>query len=162
MHNLGYPPDPWQVRVLESPARQMLLNCSRQSGKSTVVAALALIAAVWNRGTQVVLLSRSLRQARLLFDRVVDLFRKFGDRIEAKVKSAELLFAKLVLLLFVIAYAIAFVVGNDKRIPVDFVFTTGRVSLIWAVLLLLLVGLGGGLLLSHLYRHRRSKQSRQA
>src|SRR5438477_8688879 len=93
MHNLGYPPDPWQVRVLESRARQMLLNCSRQSGKSTVVAALALIAAVWNRGTQVVLLSRSLRQARLLFDRVVDLFRKFGDRIEAKVKSAELIFA---------------------------------------------------------------------
>ena len=70
-------------------------------------------------------------------------------------------FAKLALLLFVIAYAIAFVVGNDKRISVDFVFATGRVSLIWTVLLLLLVGLGGGLLLSHLYRHRRSKQSRE-
>jgi uncharacterized integral membrane protein len=70
-------------------------------------------------------------------------------------------FAKLALLLFVIAYAIAFIVGNDKRISVDFVFATGRVSLIWAVLLLLLVGLGGGLLLSHLYRHRRSKQSRE-
>ena len=70
-------------------------------------------------------------------------------------------FAKLLLLLFVIAYATAFVVGNDKRISVDFVFATGRVSLIWAVLLLLLVGLGCGLLLSHLYRHRRSKQSRE-
>lgn len=70
-------------------------------------------------------------------------------------------FAKLALLSFVIAYSIAFVVGNDKRISVDFIFVTERVSLIWAVLLLLLVGFGGGLLVSHLYRHRRRKQSRK-
>jgi len=70
-------------------------------------------------------------------------------------------FAKLALLSFVIAYSIAFVVGNDKRISVDFIFATGRVSLIWAVLLLLLVGFGAGLLVSHLYRHRRRKQSRK-
>jgi len=70
-------------------------------------------------------------------------------------------FAKLALLSFVIAYSIAFVVGNDKRISVDFIFVTERVSLVWAVLLLLLVGFGGGLLVSHLYRHRRRKQSRK-
>ena len=70
-------------------------------------------------------------------------------------------YAKLLLLLFVVAYVIAFVVGNDKRIRVDFVFATGRVTLIWAVLLVLLVGVFAGLLLSHLYRHRRSKQSRE-
>jgi uncharacterized integral membrane protein len=68
-------------------------------------------------------------------------------------------FAKLLVLLFVVAYVIAFVVGNDKRISVDFVFATGRVTLIWAVLLVLLVGVFAGLLLSHLYRHRRRKQS---
>jgi uncharacterized integral membrane protein len=68
-------------------------------------------------------------------------------------------FAKLVVLLFVVAYVIAFVVGNDKRISVDFVFATGRVTLIWAVLLVLLVGVFAGLLVSHLYRHRRRKQS---
>src|SRR5947209_9603148 len=92
MHNLGFPPDPWQARVLESDARQVLLNCCRQAGKSTVVAVLALIQAVWYRDTQVVLLSRSMRQSRLLFNRVADYQRRFGDRIEAKVTSAESVF----------------------------------------------------------------------
>src|SRR5512144_757930 len=37
--------------------------------------------------------------------------------------------AKLAALLFFVGYAIAFIVGNDKSISVDFVFATGRVSL---------------------------------
>ena len=39
----GLRADPWQRDLLLSGARQILLNCSRQSGKSTVVAALALL-----------------------------------------------------------------------------------------------------------------------
>jgi hypothetical protein len=42
MRNFGLIPDPWQVEVLESNQRQLLLNCCRQVGKSTVVALLAL------------------------------------------------------------------------------------------------------------------------
>jgi hypothetical protein len=38
----GFAVDPWQREVLLSPRRELLLNCSRQAGKSTVVAALAL------------------------------------------------------------------------------------------------------------------------
>src|SRR5438093_164350 len=38
----GLPPDRWQSDLLVSPSRFLLLNCSRQSGKSTTVAALAL------------------------------------------------------------------------------------------------------------------------
>ena len=70
-------------------------------------------------------------------------------------------YAKLLALLFVIAYSVAFIVGNDKRISVDFVFATARVSLIWSILLLLGVGVFGGALLSHLYRQRRAKQPRK-
>ena len=33
----GLLPDPWQRDLLLSSERQVLLNCSRQSGKSTVV-----------------------------------------------------------------------------------------------------------------------------
>jgi uncharacterized integral membrane protein len=69
--------------------------------------------------------------------------------------------AKLAVLLFFVAYAIAFIVGNDKAISVDFVFATGRVSLIWTILLLLLVGVLAGWLFGHLYRRHGRKQIRK-
>ncbi len=72
------------------------------------------------------------------------------------------LWAKLAILLFVVGYAIAFIVGNDKAISVDFVFATGRVSLIWTILLLLLVGLLAGVLFGHLYRRHGRKKARKA
>ena len=66
-----------------------------------------------------------------------------------------LLYAKIVVLLVVIAYAVAFVVQNTDQIRIDFVFSTTKVRLIWTMLLLLGIGLIGGILLSQLYRHRR-------
>jgi uncharacterized integral membrane protein len=69
---------------------------------------------------------------------------------------------KVAVLVFFVGYAVAFVVGNSKTISVDFVFATAHVSLIWSVLLLLLVGLLAGVLGSHLYRQRRSKQPRKS
>jgi uncharacterized integral membrane protein len=66
-----------------------------------------------------------------------------------------LLYLKIGLLLFAIAYSIAFVVENTDEIRIDFVFSTAKVHLIWEILLLLAVGLLGGVLLSQLYRHRR-------
>ncbi|HST26200.1 MAG TPA: LapA family protein [Gaiellaceae bacterium] len=70
-------------------------------------------------------------------------------------------FAKVLALLFFVGYSVAFVVGNDKTIKVDFVFATAKVSLIWTILLLLSVGFVGGALAAHLYRQRRSKKPRQ-
>jgi uncharacterized integral membrane protein len=68
------------------------------------------------------------------------------------------LYVKIGLLLFAIAWAIAFVVENTKRINVHFVFATANVHVIWMILLLLAVGLVGGVLLSQLHRHRRRAQ----
>ena len=70
--------------------------------------------------------------------------------------------AKLAVLLFFVGYAVAFVVGNDKSIRVDFVFATGRVSLIWTILLLLLVGVFAGWLFGHLHRRHGRKKARKA
>jgi uncharacterized integral membrane protein len=70
-------------------------------------------------------------------------------------------YAKLAVLLFVVGYSIAFVVGNDTTISVDFVFARARVSLIWTILLLLTVGFVGGALGSQLYRHHRREQRRE-
>ena len=69
-----------------------------------------------------------------------------------------LLYAKIVVLLLVIAYAIGFVVQNTDEIRIDFVFATAKVRLIWTILLLLAIGLVGGILLSQLYRYRRRVQ----
>ncbi|MGZ4334267.1 MAG: lipopolysaccharide assembly protein LapA domain-containing protein [Gaiellaceae bacterium] len=68
------------------------------------------------------------------------------------------LYVKIGLLLFAIAWAIAFVVENTKQINVHFVFATANVHVVWMILLLLAVGLVGGVLLSQLYRHRRRAQ----
>jgi uncharacterized integral membrane protein len=68
------------------------------------------------------------------------------------------LYLKIAVLLFVVAYSIAFVAENTDQIRVDFVFSTAKVRLIWEILLLLGVGVVGGVLLSQLYRHRRRAQ----
>jgi hypothetical protein len=39
---LGIHPDGWQEELLRSHSERILLNCSRQSGKSTMAAVLAL------------------------------------------------------------------------------------------------------------------------
>jgi len=65
----GFTLDPWQADVLRSTDSQIILNCSRQSGKSTVSALLALHQALYTADSLVLLLSPSLRQS-------IELFRK--------------------------------------------------------------------------------------
>jgi hypothetical protein len=47
----GMTPDSWQDRVLDSAADRVLLLCSRQAGKSSVSAALALATALVRPGS---------------------------------------------------------------------------------------------------------------
>lgn len=69
------------------------------------------------------------------------------------------LWISLALLVLIVAYLIAFVVGNDEEASVDFVFATAKTSLIWVILLSLLAGLLGGVLVSQLHRRRRDYTS---
>ena len=46
---LGFHPDPWQANLLRSRSKKIILNCSRQSGKSTVCAALGLHESIYRR-----------------------------------------------------------------------------------------------------------------
>src|SRR3954470_9087218 len=66
---LKFEPDPWQAQLLRSRASWILLNCCRQSGKSTTTAALALHTAIYNPGLTL-LVSPSLRQSKELFAKV--------------------------------------------------------------------------------------------
>ncbi len=71
----GIEPDPWQAEVLRSTSRRILLNCSRQSGKSTVSATLAVHTAVYQPGALVLLLSPTLRQSQELFRKCLSVYR---------------------------------------------------------------------------------------
>ena len=66
---LAFHPDPWQAQLLRSTAPWLLLNCCRQSGKSTTTAILALHRALYDPGL-ILLVSPSLRQSKELFAKV--------------------------------------------------------------------------------------------
>jgi hypothetical protein len=80
----GIPPDPWQREFLLSADRQILLNCSRQSGKSTAVSALALHTALFTAGALVLLLSPSQRQSSEIFRKVLDAYKALGKPLPAR------------------------------------------------------------------------------
>jgi uncharacterized integral membrane protein len=68
-----------------------------------------------------------------------------------------LLYARLVALVVLIAYAIAFILENRTQVHLHFVFATASVSLVWLILLSLAIGLVGGILLAQLERRRRRR-----
>lgn len=63
-------PDSWQESLLQNSPNRMLLLCSRQSGKSTVCAAMALHKAVFDDGSLVLIISNVFRQAEETFRKV--------------------------------------------------------------------------------------------
>jgi hypothetical protein len=79
----GLVADPWQRALLLSRDRQVLLCCSRQAGKSTVVSALALHTALFTPGALVLLLSPSQRQSAEIFRKVIEADNALGRPIPA-------------------------------------------------------------------------------
>jgi uncharacterized integral membrane protein len=69
------------------------------------------------------------------------------------------LWISLGLLILIVAYLIAFVVGNSEETRINFVFGEATTSLIWVILLSALAGLIGGVLLSQLHRRRQARMS---
>ena len=66
------------------------------------------------------------------------------------------LYAILIGLVLIVAYVIAFIIKNSDQVTIDFVFFSTGTSLIWLIILLLAIGNIVGVLLSQLYRRRRS------
>ena len=81
--SVGMDPDEWQRRALRSEAARVLMNCSRQSGKSTVAGVLALHKALTTPGTLALILAPAERQAKELFSKVAEMYRAIGHPIPA-------------------------------------------------------------------------------
>jgi uncharacterized integral membrane protein len=70
------------------------------------------------------------------------------------------LYARIIVVLLLAAFAIAFVLKNRRSVNIDFVAVAADVSLIWLILLNLGIGFVAGILVSQLYRRRRRLRAR--
>lgn len=77
---VGPEPHPYQAAVLRSAARQLVLNWSRQAGKSTATAILPLHTALYRPGSLTLVLAPGIRQAGLLLDKVYAAIHALGWR----------------------------------------------------------------------------------
>jgi hypothetical protein len=80
---LGFQPDERQAELLASTAPRVILNCTRQWGKSTVTAARAVFEACSKAGSLTLVVSPSERQSGELVRKA----RRFAAMVEGKVRG---------------------------------------------------------------------------
>lgn len=88
MARSGLRPDLWQEQVMRSDSPRQILCCSRQSGKSSVAACLALWTSLYQENSLILLLSPSLRQSSELFRKVRDSYAAISASVPIKQESA--------------------------------------------------------------------------
>lgn len=71
-------PDPWQEKLLRSESKRIILNCCRQSGKSTTSAIIVLYVVLHRPGSLVLVLSPSLRQSQEFHKKVLEAYDTLG------------------------------------------------------------------------------------
>src|SRR5215218_9340792 len=81
---LGLEPDPWQERLLRSSSDRVLLNCCRQSGKSTMTGIIALHRALYHPGSLILCLAPALRQSQELFGKILAFYRALDRPVPAQ------------------------------------------------------------------------------
>jgi hypothetical protein len=84
----GAEPDAWQIQLLRSRSPRILLNCSRQAGKSTATGVIAVHEASFHAGSLILLLSPALRQSQELFRKCLDVYRALDNPVPAHAESA--------------------------------------------------------------------------
>jgi uncharacterized integral membrane protein len=81
------------------------------------------------------------------------------NRAELNENWQPKLYVRLIALVLLIAYAIAFVLENRTAVHLHFVFVTAQVSLVWLILVGVAIGFLAGVLLSQLERRRRRRRA---
>lgn len=88
---LGFHPDPVQASILETESKRVILNCTRQWGKSTIVALRAVWHALTQPGSLVLTVSPSERQSGELLAKARRFLRGLPIRRDPGVRSSIVL-----------------------------------------------------------------------
>jgi Terminase large subunit, T4likevirus-type, N-terminal len=83
----GLDPDPTQAQILTSKRKRILLNCTRQWGKSSICAMKSLHAAIFAAPANIVLVSPSQNQSQSLLDKVRFYWSSFSGAPKALAES---------------------------------------------------------------------------
>jgi hypothetical protein len=86
----GITPDPWQRDLLRSRAKQMLLLCCRQAGKTRTSALLAVDEAAHRPPALVLILAPALRQSQESFRKVLQTLNALGSAAPPIVRETAL------------------------------------------------------------------------
>lgn len=81
MDKVGKPGDDWQKRLLRNRYPRLMLNCSRQAGKSTVVACIALLEVLYYAPALVLVICPALRQSKEFLRNVSHFRKRLGGKI---------------------------------------------------------------------------------
>src|SRR5688572_19231401 len=84
----GLVSDLWQAQMLRSTSPRLLVNCARQTGKSTVTAVLAVHTALYEPESLILLLSPSQRQSAELFKKCMGIYRALDRPVSPTAESA--------------------------------------------------------------------------
>jgi len=84
----GFEPEPWQARFLASSAPRVVLNITRQGGKSQTASILAIHTVMFEPESMVLLLSPTLRQSTELFKKCLSVYRALGRPVPADSETA--------------------------------------------------------------------------
>src|SRR5450432_2399842 len=82
---LKWNPDEKQMRVLRTRARRVLLNCSRQWGKTTVAVTKVVHLAVMRSGQTMLIISENMSQTSEFFQKVDEFLERLGIRARREV-----------------------------------------------------------------------------
>lgn len=85
-NSVGIVLDPWQLSALKDSSPELILNCFRQSGKSTIAALKALYTATSRAMRTIVIISPTLRQSGEIY-RMVDQFYMCSSYSPLKVRD---------------------------------------------------------------------------
>src|SRR5215472_1877280 len=84
---MGIDADSWQAEVLRSTNPRIILNTTRQGGKSSVVACKAIHIGLYQPKSLILLVSRSLRQSSELAKKVFDAYQALGRPVAPEAET---------------------------------------------------------------------------
>jgi hypothetical protein len=84
---LGFSPTSYQMRLLESDSKRIMLRWARQSGKTTALATLSIIRAITHPRSTVLIISPGLRQSMILGDRIRGLLENLPGEYRGLVRQ---------------------------------------------------------------------------